>query len=48
MQLRNPFSSATRLLFDVWICWKCGGNGQQKGGLELHHIVGRSSNSPLN
>lgn len=49
MFLNNPFSLDTRLLYlGVWYCWICGGNGQNKGGLELHHIVGRSSNSPLN
>ena len=26
----------------------CGGNGQDCGGLELHHIFGRVSSSPLN
>lgn len=50
MKLANPFTNETRWLFhDVqYLCWKCGENGQMKGGTELHHIVGRSSNSPLN
>jgi len=49
MYLKNPFTSDTRLLFiGVWSCWKCGRNGTDRGGLELHHIVGRSSSSPLN
>lgn len=50
MKLANPFSTETRWLFhDVqYHCWICGENGQGKGGTELHHIVGRSSNSPLN
>lgn len=26
----------------------CGENGQQNGGLEIHHIVGRTSDSALN
>lgn len=49
MQLANPFSIDTRLLYlGVWICWECGQNGQQRGGLELHHIMGRNSDSPCN
>ena len=49
MYLKNPFTTETRLLYmGVWICWVCGQNGTQRGGLEIHHIVGRSSNSPLN
>jgi hypothetical protein len=26
----------------------CGGNGQDCGGIEINHTVGRESNSPLN
>jgi len=49
MKLANPFTSATRELWrDWWECLQCGGNGQGVGGLELHHITGRDSNSPLN
>lgn len=49
MELRNPFNLYTRLLYDgIWFCWLCGGNGVNKGGLELHHIVGRDSSSPFN
>ena len=49
MNLKNPFTVETRLLFmGVWSCWDCGSNGVNRGGLEIHHIVGRSSNSPLN
>lgn len=49
MNLRNPFTTETRLLFlGVWVCWQCGGNGTQAGGLELHHIMGRISASPFN
>lgn len=50
MKLANSFSTETRELFrdTQWICAKCGGNGQGKGGVELHHILGRDSNSPLN
>ena len=50
MNLQNPFSEKTRWLFyDVqYHCWLCRTNGQESGGTELHHIVGRSSNSPYN
>lgn len=45
MKLRNPFSEETRLLYLYrYDCDICGGNH----GLELHHITGRNSNSPLN
>jgi len=49
MQLAHPFSVDTRALFlGVWACFLCGANGQNRGGLELHHIWGRVSASPLN
>jgi hypothetical protein len=49
MHLDNPFSKETRELFrDVWVCWECGQNGQETGGLELHHITGRDSDSAYN
>lgn len=49
MELRNPFSLDTRLLYlGIWYCWECGANGNDRGGLELHHIRGRISASPLN
>ena len=49
MHLSNPFSEQIRFLFfDVWECWQCGSNGNGRGGLELHHIKGRESNSALN
>ena len=49
MQLQNPFTLNTRLLYlDCWTCWICGSNGQSNGGLEIHHITGRDSNSPFN
>lgn len=45
MKLKNPFSNKTRLLFiHVHSCSKCGKNQS----LELDHIYGRVSNSPLN
>lgn len=49
MKLKNPFSTNTRELYrDLWACMECGMNGTNKGGLELNHIVGRYSSSPLN
>lgn len=49
MHLRNPFSQETRNLFlYVYACWKCGANGNGRGGMELHHIFGRVSYSPYN
>jgi hypothetical protein len=49
MKLSNSFSDRTRQLFAfTWVCWKCGGNGQSSGGLEIHHILGRCSASALN
>lgn len=50
MKLTNPFSIETRDLFwDArYTCWICGGNGNENGGMELHHITGRDNNSPFN
>lgn len=49
MNLSNPFSIDTRLLYlGVWSCFECHRNGQDRGGLELHHIMGRNSASPCN
>lgn len=46
MNLNFPFSSETRNLFlYVFSCFKC---GRSDRGLELHHIVGRKSDSMLN
>jgi len=45
MKLKNPFSDETReLYFWNYACWSCGKNNN----LELDHIQGRESNSPLN
>jgi len=45
MKLRNPFSQETRILYLYrYDCDNCGSNQS----LELHHNVGRDSNSPLN
>lgn len=44
--MKNPFSEKTRWLFvqDGYVkCFECGRNQA-----ELHHILGRISNSPLN
>lgn len=45
MHLQNPFSDDTRTLF-IWKydCDWCGHNNWS----DLHHILGRVSNSPLN
>lgn len=49
MKLQNPFDLRVRLLYlDCWKCWFCGQNGQQSGGLEIHHITGRDSKSAFN
>jgi len=46
MELNNPFPQSVRLLFlYVYGCFQC---GRSDRGLELHHIVGRSSNSAFN
>lgn len=46
MRLRNPFTTDTRNLFLYEFgCWGC---GRSDLGLELHHLHGRESNSPLN
>lgn len=49
MKLKNNFTNKTRNIFlGLWECWLCGQNGQNTNGLELHHIRGRDSKSPLN
>lgn len=49
MKLAYPFPLEVRLLYiDCWQCWLCGGNGTQDGGLEIHHICGRVSDSAFN
>lgn len=50
MRLRNPFSDKTRALFldKQYQCMDCKNNGQENGGLSLHHIKGRESNSAFN
>ena len=46
MKLNNPFSQDTKLLY--LYCYACFDCGRSDRGLEIHHIVGRSSKSPLN
>lgn len=49
MKLDNPFPQEVRLFYlGCWTCWICGGNGQDCGGLEIHHILGRVSSSIFN
>lgn len=49
MQLANPFPIDVRKQYlGIWACWICGRNGSDRGGLELHHIMGRISDSILN
>lgn len=46
MKLAYPFSQDTRNLFLYeYSCWLC---GRSDRGLELHHVLGRVSSSPLN
>ena len=46
MKLKYPFTEETRnLLLYEYNCRDC---GRSDRGLELHHILGRCSNSPLN
>ena len=50
MQLQNPFPLNVRwLFFDCrFMCFMCGANGWKRGGMELHHITGRDSDSAFN
>lgn len=49
MNLNNPFPPDVRVIYMYcWECFECGQNGTATGGLELHHIWGRVSWSPLN
>lgn len=49
MKLANPFPTEVRELYrDCWKCSLCGCNGQNRGGLSLHHILGRISGSAFN
>lgn len=49
MKLQNPFPEKVRLLYmDYWACFLCGFNGWNRGGLEIHHILGRVSDSAFN
>ena len=46
MQLKNPFTNETRNLY--LYCYSCFNCGRSDLGLELHHVIGRSSSSPFN
>lgn len=49
MHLQNPFPLKVRKQYiDVWYCWNCGCNGSDIGGLEIHHIRSRISDSIFN
>lgn len=49
MKLQNPFPDWVRELWrDAFHCGECGSNGVDTGGVTLHHITSRDSNSPLN
>ena len=49
MKLDNPFPLEVRLLYlGWWKCFLCGGNGWNRGGLSIHHILGRVSDSAFN
>lgn len=49
MLLSNPFPLEVRLLYlGHWRCFLCGSNGWERGGLEIHHILGRISGSAFN
>lgn len=49
MHLKNEFPQKVRnMYFDIWRCSLCGMNGNNRGGLSLHHIKGRESSSALN
>lgn len=49
MYLQYNFTDQVRKWFlGHWRCFLCGANGSDRGGLELHHILGRVSNSIFN
>jgi hypothetical protein len=54
MHLEHNFSNETRHLFLYHqYCWKCGSNGNERGGLSIHHICNRKKHekyldSPFN
>lgn len=56
MNLQNPFPPEVRNLYlGVWYCFNvsedgtpCQSNGVGRGGLELHHILGRVSGAAFN
>ena len=49
MELSNPFPLEVKLWYEgCWECLICHSNGSNRGGLSLHHIYGRKSNSIFN
>lgn len=49
MQLQFPFPSEVRNLYLYkQYCCLCNSNGNERGGLELHHVLGRVSDSAFN
>ena len=49
MKLKNHFTENTRNIWmGHWSCLQCQMNGNNRGGLELHHITGRDSNATVN
>ena len=49
MRLQFPFPERVRNLYlYCYACFQCGRNGNGVGGLELHHVYGRISDSAFN
>jgi hypothetical protein len=49
MKLQYGFPQKVRLLYLYhYSCFLCGSNGSNCGGLEIHHILGRVSDSAFN
>jgi len=49
MKLKYDFPPKVRLLYLYHTaCFLCGSNGSDCGGLEIHHILGRVSDSAFN
>lgn len=49
MRLNFNFPVSVRKLYlGHWACFLCGRNGSGVGGLEIHHILGRVSDSAFN
>ena len=49
MKLKNDFPGEIRQLYlGYWKCFFCDSNGWNRGGLEIHHILGRVSSVAFN